>query len=126
MQSVIPTLRVTNYEQSKRFYTQGLKFNIDWEHRFEPGLPVFCQISRDSRVLYLSEHRGDCQPGGLVYLFVTDVETWYRELSDSLPPVRAGLSRLQGPPEEGIPGLRSMTVFDPVGNQLRICTWVKG
>ena len=55
MQNVIPALRITNYEQSKRFYTEGLGFHIDWEHPFEPGLPVFMQISRDGMTIYLSD-----------------------------------------------------------------------
>ena len=125
MQNVIPALRITNYEQSKRFYTEGLGFHIDWEHRFEPGFPVFVQISRDGMTLYLSEHRGDCQPGGLVHLFAPDVDAWYQELLHSVPAASAGLCQLQGPPSETIPGLRDMTVVDPDGNRLRICTRAK-
>lgn len=122
MQSVIPALRITNYEQSKRFYVEGMGFRIDWEHRFEPGFPVFMQVSRDGLTIYLTEHRGDCQPGGLVHFFVPNVDDWYQALTRSIPGVRAGLCRLDGPPNESIPGLRDMTVVDPDGNQLRICT----
>lgn len=125
MQNVIPTLRMTNYEQSKRFHTEGLGFRIDWEHRFEPGFPVFIQVSRDGMTIYLSEHRGNCQPGGLVHLFAADVGAWCQELLHSVPPTRAGLCKLKGPPSESIPGLRLMTVVDPDGNQPRICTRVK-
>lgn len=121
MQQVIPALRITNYEQSKRFYTEGLGFRIDWEHCFEPGLPVFMQLSRDGMILYLTEHRGDCQPGGLIHLFVPDVDAWHDVFRDSIPKVRAGLCQIT-PPSESIPGLRVMTVVDPDGNKLRICT----
>jgi hypothetical protein len=38
-QRVMPTLRMTNYEGSKDFYVARLGFQIDWEHRFEPGFP---------------------------------------------------------------------------------------
>jgi catechol 2,3-dioxygenase-like lactoylglutathione lyase family enzyme len=41
MQRVFPTLRITDYEKSKSFYVEGLGFDIDWEHRFEPDLPGF-------------------------------------------------------------------------------------
>jgi catechol 2,3-dioxygenase-like lactoylglutathione lyase family enzyme len=125
MQNVIPALRMTNYEQTKRFYTEGLGFKVDWEHRFKPNFPVFMQVSRNDMTIYLTEHRGDCQPGGLVHLFVDDVDTWYEELRKTVPKACAGLSKLQGPPSEDIPGLRDMTVLDPDGNKLRICTRVE-
>jgi glyoxalase superfamily protein len=62
------------------FYSKGLGFHFDREHPFEPDLPVFMQISRDGMTIYLSEHRGDCQPRGLVRSFVTDVDAWYQEV----------------------------------------------
>jgi len=46
-QRVFPTLRITNYAASKKYYVEVLGFRIDWEHRFEPNLPVFMQVSRD-------------------------------------------------------------------------------
>jgi catechol 2,3-dioxygenase-like lactoylglutathione lyase family enzyme len=125
MQKVIPALRMTNFEESKRFYTDGLGFKVDWEHRFKPNFPVFMQVSRDEMTIYLSEHRGDCQPGGLVHFFVPNVDAWYEELRQTIPRVRAGVCSLVGPPSEGIPGLRDMTVIDPDGNKLRICTRLK-
>lgn len=44
---VMPTLRMTDYVRSKQFYVEGLGFQVDWEHRFRPGFPVFAQVSRD-------------------------------------------------------------------------------
>ncbi len=44
---------------------------MKWEHRFEPGLPLYARVRRDQAVLDLSEHHGDgtfgntlrfCQP----------------------------------------------------------------
>jgi len=115
MQSVFPTLRITDYEKSKSFYVNGLGFSVDWEHRFEPHFPVFMQVSRDGLSFYLSEHTGDCQVGGLVHLYVPDVDVWYAELQ------RNGVTVTE-PPNESLPGLRMMTVVDPDGNQLRIAT----
>ena len=83
------------------------------------------QVSRDEMTIYLSEHRGDCQPGGLVHFFVPNVDAWYEELRQTVPKVRAGVCALVGPPSEGIPGLRDVTVIDPDGNKLRICTRLK-
>jgi catechol 2,3-dioxygenase-like lactoylglutathione lyase family enzyme len=115
VQTVIPALRITDYERSKSFYIDGLGFRVDWEHRFEPGFPVFMQITRDGLTFFLSEHTGDCQVGGLVHLYVANVDDWYRELQSKQITV-------QDPPHERLTGLRMMTVVDPDGNQLRICT----
>jgi hypothetical protein len=51
---------------------------------------------------FLTEHTGDCSVGGLVHLYVPDVDRWFDEFQ------RKGV-RVQDPPNEGLPGLRSMT-----------------
>ena len=112
IQQVVPTLRITNYEQSKAFYVDGLGFAVEWEHRFEPQFPVFMSIIRDGMQVFLSEHTGDCQVGGLVYFFVPNVDACYSELQTKQIAVKE-------PPNERIKGIRSMTVLDPDGNQLR-------
>lgn len=114
-QRVMPTLRITSYEKSKAFYVDGLGFQIDWEHRFQPGFPVFMQVSRDGLACFLTEHKGDCPVGGLVHLYVPDVDAWYAEFQSKGVPV-------QEPPNESLQGLRDMTIIDPDGNKLRICT----
>ncbi len=116
MQTVIPAFRITDYSKSKTFYVEGMGFRIDWEHRFEPNLPVFVQISREEVTMYLTEHTEDCQVGGLIHIFVPDVDSWYNELSGKL-----AIGTIE-PPHEQIDGLRMMGVVDPDGNQIRICT----
>jgi catechol 2,3-dioxygenase-like lactoylglutathione lyase family enzyme len=114
-QRVMPTLRMTSYERSKEFYVGRLGFRVDWEHRFEPGFPVFMQVSRDGLAFFLTEHTGDCPVGGLVHLYVPDVDVWFNEFRDN------GVA-VQEPPDEYLQGLRSMTIQDPDGNKLHICT----
>jgi len=114
-QRVMPTLRITNYATSNKFYTAGLGFQIDWEHRFEPGFPVFMQVSRDGLAFFLTEHTGDCPVGGLIHLYVPDVDAWFGEFRQKGVAVKE-------PPNEGLQGLRSMTVLDPDRNKLHICT----
>jgi catechol 2,3-dioxygenase-like lactoylglutathione lyase family enzyme len=114
-QRVMPTLRITNYATSKKFYVDGLGFQVDWEHRFEPHFPVFMQVSRDGLAFFLTEHSGDCPAGGLIHLYVPDVDSWFVEFQGRGVPV-------QEPPNECLQGLRSMTVLDPDGNKLHICT----
>src|SRR5919106_5544505 len=114
-QRVMPTLRITDYARSKQFYVDGLGFHIDWEHRFEPGFPVFMELSRDGLAFFLTDHTGDCPVGGLIHLYVPDVDAWFDEL-------RLKGVRVQEAPNENLQGLRSMTILDPDGNNLHICT----
>ena len=115
MQRVMPTLRMTSYAKSKAFYTEGLGFHIDWEHRFEPHFPVFMQVSRDGMAFFLTEHRGDCPVGGLLHLYVDDVDACFAEFQGK------GIAVTE-PPNNDLPGVRVMTVLDPDGNKLRFCT----
>jgi catechol 2,3-dioxygenase-like lactoylglutathione lyase family enzyme len=119
MQRVMPTLRITDYARSKAFYVDGLGFQIDWEHRFEPHFPVFLQVSRDEMAFFLTEHKGDCSVGGLLHLYVPDVDAWHAEF------VGRGIA-IKEPPNQSLPGLRDMTIVDPDGNKLRICTRLPG
>jgi catechol 2,3-dioxygenase-like lactoylglutathione lyase family enzyme len=118
LQQVVPALRITDYGRSKAFYADGLGFQVVWEHRFEPHFPVFMEITRDGLTIYLTQHSGDCKVGGLVHFYVPDVDAWYAELQSKGVPIKE-------PPNESIEGLRDMTVVDPDGNQLRICTRLK-
>jgi len=53
-----PILRIFDEAKAKEFYVDFLGFKVDWEHRFEPGLPLYLQVSRGDCVLHLSEHSG--------------------------------------------------------------------
>jgi predicted enzyme related to lactoylglutathione lyase len=113
-QQVIPTLRITDYRLSKAFYTVLLGFRVDWEHCYDPETAVFMQISRAGMLIFLTQHEGDCQVGGLVHFFVPDVDAFHAELCRRGTPIKQA-------PRMGIEGYRMMTLVDPDGNQLRIC-----
>jgi catechol 2,3-dioxygenase-like lactoylglutathione lyase family enzyme len=115
MQAVVPTLRISDYEKSRRFYVDGLGFRIDWEWRHEPGLPVFAQVSRAGMRLYLSQHEGDCPAGAQVHLYVTDVDGWQAEL------LTRGIVAEHAPVDRPW-GNREMLLLDPDGNKLQVCT----
>lgn len=57
--SPIPILRTFDEAKAREFYVGFLGFTIDWEHRFTPELPLYCQVSRAGCLLHLSEHHGD-------------------------------------------------------------------
>lgn len=116
-QTVIPQLRITRAARSLPFYVQGLGFTVDWQHQFEPGLPLFLQLTREGQTIFLTEHRGDCEVGGAVYFVVPDVEACYRQFS------AAGVVPTE-PPQDAPWGAREMLVTDPDGNRLRFATSV--
>lgn len=58
-----PILRIFDEAKAREFYVVFLGFKVDWEHRFEEGLPLYMQISKDGCIIHLSEHHGDCNPG---------------------------------------------------------------
>jgi catechol 2,3-dioxygenase-like lactoylglutathione lyase family enzyme len=115
VQRVVPVLRTHALERSRRFYVDALGFEIDWEWRPEPQLPAFLQLSKAGLSIYLSEHAGDGPPGSTVYLYVSDVDAWHREVQD------AGLA-VESPPSDQPWGNREMSLRDPDGNRLVVAT----
>jgi hypothetical protein len=76
-EETVPVLRVDDAAVAEAWYGR-LGFELEWEHRFEPDFPVFASVRRGPEGagvrLFLSEHRGDANPGaGSVYLRVRDV-----------------------------------------------------
>jgi catechol 2,3-dioxygenase-like lactoylglutathione lyase family enzyme len=106
-EEVIPVLRVEDAERAVTWYEQ-LGFHKQWEHRFEPGFPLFVSIARGSVRIYLSEHTGDATPNTLIHLNVRDIDS---------------IAAVLGVPvdENGLAG-RECDVEDPDGNRLRIAT----
>jgi catechol 2,3-dioxygenase-like lactoylglutathione lyase family enzyme len=73
-QHVFPQLRVRDWKRARHFYVEGLGFQVDWTHQFEEGFPIFAQVSREGRALFLTEHAGDCEPGGAAYIVLDDLD----------------------------------------------------
>lgn len=110
----IPVLRVFDEALARRHYMDGLGFAVDWEHRFEPGMPLYAQVSRGDVRLHLSAHYGDGTPGSVVWIPVEDVRALYAELSDRFDV----LGQRPGFEPDG-PGGPGFAVGDPFGNHLR-------
>jgi uncharacterized glyoxalase superfamily protein PhnB len=109
----IPILRIFSVEKAKEFYVDFLGFKIDWEHRFDEKAPLYMQTSRDGCVLHLSEHYGDCCPGSTVFLRVSGLEEYHREISAK------GYGYLRPGIEKTFHNSKSMEVIDPFGNRIR-------
>lgn len=113
---VTPILRMFDEAKAREFYVGFLGFQVDWEHRFEPGLPLYLQVSREGCVLHLSEHHGDCCPGAAMRIQVGDIDAYHAEL-------RAKEYGYYRPHIDDTPwGSRDMQVKDPFGNRLVFTT----
>jgi predicted enzyme related to lactoylglutathione lyase len=111
--AVIPVLRIFDVAKAKAFYADYLGFKVDWEHRFEPELPLYMQISRGSVVLHLSEHHGDGSPGIVVFVRMTNLAAYHAEISAK------GYRHLR-PGIEARDWGRELCLTDPFGNRLRL------
>ena len=76
----IPIIRIFDEEKAKEFYLGFLGMKLDWEHRFEPGFPIYMQVSRDNMVFHLSEHSGDCTPGSKVFVNTNELNNLHKEV----------------------------------------------
>ena len=70
--TVIPVLRIFDIDKADEFYQGFLGFRVDWDHRFEPGAPLYRQISRGNLILHLSEHHGDGSPCAHIRVMMDD------------------------------------------------------
>lgn len=111
----VPVLRVQRTEDTLGFYTRFLGFVVEWEHRSEPGLPLYTRLVRDGTRLDLSEHHGDGTPGTVVWIPVQDAAALLRELrATGYPRARPAIDR-------DAPGGPTIEVTDPAGNVVRLC-----
>jgi uncharacterized glyoxalase superfamily protein PhnB len=107
-----PIFRIFDEAKAREFYIDFLGFKIDWEHRFEPGLPLYMQISKDGCIIHLSEHHGDCSPGAAIRIETSELDAFHKDLATK----RYKYAR---PGIEDMPwGSRDMSVNDPFGNRL--------
>ncbi|MGI9387665.1 MAG: glyoxalase superfamily protein [Methyloligellaceae bacterium] len=104
--------RIFDEAKAREFYVGFLGFSIDWEHRFEENFPLYMGLLRDDCRLHLSEHHGDCCPGGAVRIEVENIEELHKWLVDKdYKYAKPGL-------EETPWNTREVSVTDPFGNRL--------
>jgi catechol 2,3-dioxygenase-like lactoylglutathione lyase family enzyme len=111
----VPVLRVQDEARAREFYVDYLGFGVEWQHRFEPGLPLYLRIRRGQAVLDLSEHHGDGTPGTVVWVPVASADGLHAELS------RRPHARLRPGIDRDAPGGPTIELVDPFGNVLRLC-----
>lgn len=120
MQQTIPILRIFDVVKAREFYVDFLGFTVDWEHRFEPGLPLYLQVARAGLTLHLSEHHGDACPGSTVFVWMEGIDEFHREITArNYGYLRPGIERM-------FYGAKCVQVTDPFGNRIRFNERVAG
>ena len=110
---IIAILRIFDVEKAKDFYCGFLGFDVQWEHHFDDESPAYIEVSRNGMTLHLSEHHGDCTPGSTVFVWMTGIEEFYKEVtSKAYKYNRPDL-------ETTFYNARCVEVTDPFGNRIR-------
>lgn len=114
MATITPVFRVFDYEKTLEFYIGWLGCKIEWEHRPE-GAPFYMRLSIQDVHFDLSEHHGECSPGGRFTIAdFKGLEAYHRQLLDKkYPYMRPGLEKV-----EWDPTTLEMTVIDPFYNRI--------
>lgn len=113
-QETAPILRIFDEDKAWAFYIGFLGFSRDWQHRFADDLPLYAQVSRAGLVLHLSGHHGDATPGSNVFVTMTGVADFHREIT-------ARPYANMRPGVQTVPWGLQLEVTDPFGNRLRFC-----
>jgi hypothetical protein len=76
----IPILRIFDETRARAFYIDYVGFAVDFEHRFEPGMPLYCGVSRGALKLHLSEHAGDAAPAARVFIPMNGIDAFWNDI----------------------------------------------
>ena len=113
MQAAVPLLRIFDEAKAREFYVGFLGFEVEFEHRFGDGFPIYISVVRGACVLHLTEHHGDATPGSHVRIGVTGIDGYCRTLAEAdYRFAKPGTARATDW------GTREVSVTDPFGNRL--------
>jgi len=113
---ITPIFRIFDVEKAKEFYLDFLGFQVDWEHRFAPDMPLYFSVTRDQCTIHLSEHFGDACPGSAIRVEIDDVDSYQQLLLQKMyKNARPGVHDKPW-------GTREMYIGDPFGNRLHFFT----
>ncbi|MCW5718603.1 MAG: VOC family protein [Bauldia sp.] len=111
----MPVLRSFDEAKAREFYVGFLGFTVDFEHRFEPDMPLYMGVSRGDLRLHISEHFGDAMPGSCLFIEMTGLRAFHAELAGK----RFKFARPGINPGHGGGRAISLNLTDPFGNKLR-------
>src|SRR5579871_5083736 len=109
---MIPILRMFDVAKAREFYLDYLGFEVEFEHRFHDGAPLFMGVTRGGVFIFLSEHHGDGTPGTNVVIRMSGIDALHRELV-------AKQYKYYNPSIQTQEwGTRDMVVYDPFNNHI--------
>jgi catechol 2,3-dioxygenase-like lactoylglutathione lyase family enzyme len=113
LRRALAVVHVFDFATAERFYCDGLGFKPDWTYqlRRDSVNPAFATLSREGASIHVSSFPGDGVAGGVVSIYVHDVDALFDEFSGR------GLS-IQLTPTDQTWGNREMYARDPDGNSL--------
>ena len=103
-EELAPILHTQSTNTAIQWYAR-LGFELEGEHQFVKGMPIYVFLRRGPIILHLSEHQGDAKPGTLSYMFVHDLDAIATEFAAEII-------------EQ--PWRREVHLTDPDGNRWRI------
>ncbi len=117
--ALVPILRSFDEAATRDFYLRYLGFEIVFEHRFGPDMPLYMGVRLGGQELHLSEHHGDATPGGAVRIEMQGVDAYHRAIGErGHPRVNPGIQDQEW-------GWREVIVKDPSGNRLVFCSRIE-
>ena len=113
LKSAVSVLHITSSTQAEEFYCNRLGFKQNFAYRPFPGVdPCYMGLTREGVQLHLSSFSGDGVSGGVVVIYVEDVDALYAEFATNNVPVAMK-------PTDQSWGMREMYVRDSDANSLR-------
>jgi uncharacterized glyoxalase superfamily protein PhnB len=114
IRAVIPLLHVSNAQAAEDFYCNRLGFQREFAHRPDGAKsdPCYMGVSRDGIWMNLSSFSGDGVAGGVVNLFVDNVDALHSEFVAKSVPIHLA-------PVDQTWGSREMYIKDADGNCIR-------
>jgi len=121
VRSLVPIFRSFDEAKAREFYVDFLGFRVEFEHRFDPGAPLYLGLSLGGFELHVSEHFGDATPGSTARIEIDAVGEFCERLNaKAYTYARPGVQRQSW-------GYDEMAIDDPFGNRLIFCTnWDSG
>jgi hypothetical protein len=108
LHALLPVIRSLEEHRCRTFYCGFLGFDVDFEHRVAPHLPLYLGLKRGPVLLHLSEHRGDAT------VWMDGVQGYRRELL-------GGAHGFAVPDIVDQPWGRELNMAHPFENMLRFC-----
>ncbi len=71
------------------------------------------QVSRGDLLLHLTGHHGDCCPGSTIFVWMTGIEEFHREITSK------GYTHMRPGIETTFYDAKCVEVIDPFGNRIR-------